>query len=121
MKSLLQDKRGAVTVADASQKLSRACTPLSLVVNSASKLKDILTPQVGVSCQVLDEGSISKDVDVSPYWNKQCQAQQSDWFIPHQTNLREGSTKPLLNYGVKSSFWKKTFHPKDLISKPSSV
>ena len=131
MKSLLHDKHGEViTESGKSQKRSWSCTPVCPQVSKSalSKLKDNCCSEitrVGVSCQTLDPGSISKDEALSPYWNKQCRAQQSNWFLPHQTEspgVGSRSSKPLLNFMVeKSSFWKKTFRPKDLISKPYSV
>lgn len=69
--------------------------------------------------------SISKDMALSPYWNRQCQELQSDLFLPHQIVLRDQashSLNALLNYTEEaSSFWRKTYLPKPLMCKHSLV
>ena len=61
---------------------------------------------------------ISKDVNLSPYWNEQCQEKQSLWWLPHRTESPEAvslSLDTLSNFTEgQSSFWKKTIVPKTL-------
>ncbi|MBO9428341.1 zinc ribbon domain-containing protein [Sulfitobacter sp. R18_1] len=59
--------------------------------------------------------SISNDEALSPYWNAHCEANQSEWWLPHRIaspdpdSLSSGTS---LNYReVESSFWKKTIKP----------
>ena len=77
------------------------------------------------SSRMLALDSISKDVALSPYWNVRCQELQSNLFLPHRIEslVRDShSLKDSLNYMVeKSSFWKKTFIPKNSIFRPLLV
>lgn len=73
--------------------------------------------------QTLVLDSTSSDVALSPYWNERCQELQSDLFLPHQIESPAPASRLLRNSSnymeEKSSFWKKTYTPKDLTCKPS--
>src|SRR5699024_970945 len=75
------------------------------------------------SPQILDLVSISKDVDLSQYWNVACRENQSSWWLPHQTETLDQDTlssRKSLNWEEEvSNFWKKSIVPTNLIRKPS--
>lgn len=63
----------------------------------------------------LDLDLISSDVDLKEYWNAHCEANQSIWWLPHQTESHgQGirSSNMSSNFReVQSNFWKKTIAP----------
>ena len=68
----------------------------------------------------LDPDLISKDQDLSPYWNAHCKVNQSSWWLPHQTVSRGPGSR---SSGTSSNFqvaasnsWKKTIVPSNSMS-----
>ena len=84
----------------------------SSTLSNASFLKNFPERELSVT---LDPDLISKDQDLSPYWNARCKANQSNWWLPHQTvshgpGSRSSGTSSNFRE-VVSNCWKKTIVP----------